>query len=62
MPKFRVASTVPCFVTWTCEIEAESETDARQKFRNGEYEFTDQPEIGDAVDSGNSEEITVDPA
>ena len=51
MPTFIVEETVPSFVTWRAEVEAESESEAIRKFLEGEYGGEEGPFFGDAIDS-----------
>lgn len=50
MPKFRMNETIPCFVTWQCVIEADSEEHARQLYADGERgKEESKPLIGDSI-------------
>jgi len=49
MPKFIIRDTLPCYVTWTYEIEADSEDDAMDKFMDGDHDTPKEPEIGDNI-------------
>lgn len=51
MAKFIVRDTVPCWVTWLYPIEADSEAEALQKYREGNHASAyNEAEIGDAID------------
>lgn len=60
MPRFKISSTVPCFVTWQTVIEAESLEAAKAECRNGTYSFDQPPEIGDSLD-GHSADFEIEP-
>jgi hypothetical protein len=45
--RFLVEETVPCFVTYRCTIEAESEEHARALFADGERGDGEQTLFGD---------------
>lgn len=36
MPKYIVSQSIPCWVTWSYEIEAETEEDARNQYLDGD--------------------------
>lgn len=56
MPMFLVETTVPCFVTWRTEIEADTEAEAIEQAKLGfGSENEDEPIIGDAVDGAVAE-------
>lgn len=50
MTKYRIESTVACFVTWRYEVEAESEEHAKQLYRDGNAGDCGEPMIGDAIE------------
>ena len=50
MPKYRIAETYACWVTWEREIEADSPEQAQELHDNGEGKLVNGPEIGDIVD------------
>lgn len=58
MVRFRVKQTMPCWVTWTYEIEAPTEDEAREAFYQGDHSGPiGEPEIGDMVArAGDGEE------
>lgn len=50
MAKFIVRETLPCYVTWAYEIEAEDEEAAMVKFHDGDYPLPGAPHVGNAID------------
>jgi len=52
MPTFIVEESVPSYVTWRAEVEAQSEEEAIEKFIEGDYDGTEEgPLFEDAIDS-----------
>ena len=52
MPIFIVEESVPSYVTWRAEVEAESESEAIEKFIEREYDGKDEgPLFEDAIES-----------
>ena len=49
MPKYRIEETLPVYITYEYEIEAESEEEAREKYEAYEAEYIGK-DIGDNVD------------
>jgi hypothetical protein len=49
--KFVVEETVPCFVTYRCTIEADSEDHALALFAEGERGDGEQTLFGDVIES-----------
>ena len=49
MAKFIITETIPCFVTWTREIEADNQDEAMQKHHDHVGEAATE-EIGDSLD------------
>jgi hypothetical protein len=47
--KFIIEETVPCFVTYRCTIEADSEEQARALFEEGERCDGEETLFGDAI-------------
>lgn len=62
MKKFTIDATVPCFVTWRYEIEANSEAEAIAIYNRHETEPVNSasPFIGDAI-GGEIAEFVVQP-
>jgi len=52
MPQFRIKDTIPCYVTWTYTVEADSESAAREAFIDQDESIrpVGLPDIGDCVD------------
>ena len=50
MSKFIIRDTLPCYVTWTYEVEAESQEVAERAYTDGEATTIGEPEIGDCID------------
>lgn len=57
MSKFIIRDRVPCWVTWTYEIEADDEKTAINRYLDGDYdsEGHGEPEIGDTIDAIDGE-------
>lgn len=53
MRKFRQTETVPCWVTWIREVEAQDEKDAATRILNGEAQVISE-EIGNCLDAYQS--------
>lgn len=51
MAKFYVVDTQACVVKWRFPVEAETESEAIEKYVNGEHGEADGPEIGDSLDT-----------
>jgi hypothetical protein len=56
--KFLIEETVPCFVTYRCTIEAESEEHARALFAEGQRGDGEETLFGDAI-AGIPIELTI---
>lgn len=50
MKKYTIKDTIACWVTWSYEIEADSEADAITKYRQEQPTSPTPPEIGDTID------------
>ena len=52
MPKYTITDIVPCWVTWTYTVEADSEDEAVEKFSDDDFldEGHGEPIIGDSID------------
>ena len=59
MPRYRIRHTLPCYVTWTYEFEAENEADAAAALINGELDAHGEPEIGDVIDWMPNEDLDI---
>jgi hypothetical protein len=58
MPKFQVEETVASWVTWRCVIEADSEAEASEAFKNGDRGKGEEgPFIGDSI--GDEPELEI---
>lgn len=55
MPTFRVTQVEPCWVTWTYRVEADNLEHAEERCFAGEGELEGEGEIGDRVESQDSE-------
>ena len=52
MPIFIVEESVPTYVTWRAEVEAETEEEAMEKFIEGDYDGEEEgPLWNDAIES-----------
>jgi hypothetical protein len=49
--RFIIEETVPCFITYRCTIEADSENHARALFAEGERGDGEQTLFGDVIES-----------
>jgi hypothetical protein len=58
MKRFILEETQACWVTWTYEIDAETEEEARRKLSEGDSCQVGGPDIGDCLD--RESEITVE--
>ena len=56
--KFVIEETVPCFITYRCTIEANSEEHARALFAEGERGDGEETLFGDAI-AGIQVELTI---
>jgi hypothetical protein len=62
MAKFRVTERVPCWVTWTYEIEADDADAAYAAYCDGDYGAPIcEPDIGESIDYAGDSQIDVTP-
>lgn len=50
MAKFCIVSRQACVVEWRYPVDAENESEALEKYGNGEHGEAIGPEIGDGID------------
>lgn len=50
MKTFYIIERQACVVTWRFPVQAESESDALERYGNGEHGDAVGPEIGDSID------------
>lgn len=51
MAKYLMVERMACVVTWRYPVEAANESEAFEKYGNGEHGDASAPEIGDSIDS-----------
>ena len=56
MPKFICKDTIPCYVTWTYIVEADSLEEAQELVGEGAISSTSY-KLGDCLDSATSEQV-----